>query len=327
MDGEPVKSCTVLAASAEGHEIATVEGLERDGVLDTGPAGLPRGARPPVRLLHAGDDADARSAARPQSGSDRPGDPRGDLRPDLPLHGLRDDRPLDPLGGRAPHGLTIRRVGSRRRPSAKSVTWTLRARARRNGAGAAGARWPASRPASWRSAGGRGAAGSARPRPSVLACHSSTIGVPRTSSRTSERRRISSSTEWASVRHDALAGRRRGDRRRLAGVGGDVRRVEPVAGEEQPGPSSSGPGRAGPRASARRPAPRGADRARGGQRVARRGDDDQGGSAGTAPRRWRPAPAPGAGRARCRRGGARAGRRRKNPRRAPPRPPGPRRGR
>jgi carbon-monoxide dehydrogenase small subunit len=34
MDGEPVKSCTVLAASAEGHEIATVEGLERDGVLD-----------------------------------------------------------------------------------------------------------------------------------------------------------------------------------------------------------------------------------------------------------------------------------------------------
>jgi carbon-monoxide dehydrogenase small subunit len=34
MDGEPVKSCTVLAASAQGHEIATVEGLEQDGVLD-----------------------------------------------------------------------------------------------------------------------------------------------------------------------------------------------------------------------------------------------------------------------------------------------------
>jgi carbon-monoxide dehydrogenase small subunit len=34
MDGEPVKSCTVLAASAAGHEITTVEGLERDGVLD-----------------------------------------------------------------------------------------------------------------------------------------------------------------------------------------------------------------------------------------------------------------------------------------------------
>jgi len=34
MDGEPVKSCTMLAASAEGHEILTVEGLEVDGVLD-----------------------------------------------------------------------------------------------------------------------------------------------------------------------------------------------------------------------------------------------------------------------------------------------------
>jgi carbon-monoxide dehydrogenase small subunit len=34
MDDEPVKSCTVLAASAAGHMIRTVEGLEVDGVLD-----------------------------------------------------------------------------------------------------------------------------------------------------------------------------------------------------------------------------------------------------------------------------------------------------
>jgi aerobic carbon-monoxide dehydrogenase small subunit len=34
MDGEPVKSCTVLAATASRYEISTVEGLERDGVLD-----------------------------------------------------------------------------------------------------------------------------------------------------------------------------------------------------------------------------------------------------------------------------------------------------
>jgi carbon-monoxide dehydrogenase small subunit len=34
VDGEPVKSCTMLAAMAEGHEVRTVEGLERDGVLD-----------------------------------------------------------------------------------------------------------------------------------------------------------------------------------------------------------------------------------------------------------------------------------------------------
>jgi carbon-monoxide dehydrogenase small subunit len=34
MDGRPVKSCTVLAAMAAGHEIETVESLEKDGQLD-----------------------------------------------------------------------------------------------------------------------------------------------------------------------------------------------------------------------------------------------------------------------------------------------------
>jgi carbon-monoxide dehydrogenase small subunit len=34
MDGQPVKSCTILAAMCEGHEIRTVESLEVDGELD-----------------------------------------------------------------------------------------------------------------------------------------------------------------------------------------------------------------------------------------------------------------------------------------------------
>jgi aerobic carbon-monoxide dehydrogenase small subunit len=34
MDGKPLKSCTMLAAMAVGHEIATVESLEVDGRLD-----------------------------------------------------------------------------------------------------------------------------------------------------------------------------------------------------------------------------------------------------------------------------------------------------
>jgi len=34
VDGEPVKSCTMLAAMADGHAVETVEGLERDGKLD-----------------------------------------------------------------------------------------------------------------------------------------------------------------------------------------------------------------------------------------------------------------------------------------------------
>src|SRR6185503_18983923 len=34
MDGEPVKSCTVLTAMAEGHEITTSGGVEQNGRLD-----------------------------------------------------------------------------------------------------------------------------------------------------------------------------------------------------------------------------------------------------------------------------------------------------
>jgi carbon-monoxide dehydrogenase small subunit len=34
MDDEPVKSCTVLTATASGRELRTVEGMEVDGVLD-----------------------------------------------------------------------------------------------------------------------------------------------------------------------------------------------------------------------------------------------------------------------------------------------------
>jgi len=33
-DGEPVKSCTVLAAMAQGHEVTTIEAVEQGGVLD-----------------------------------------------------------------------------------------------------------------------------------------------------------------------------------------------------------------------------------------------------------------------------------------------------
>src|SRR6266516_1738566 len=34
MDDEPVKSCTVLAAMAGGHEMRTIKSMERDGQLD-----------------------------------------------------------------------------------------------------------------------------------------------------------------------------------------------------------------------------------------------------------------------------------------------------
>ena len=38
LDGESVKSCTVLAAQADGHEVTTVEGLAGDGDAAPGAA-------------------------------------------------------------------------------------------------------------------------------------------------------------------------------------------------------------------------------------------------------------------------------------------------
>jgi carbon-monoxide dehydrogenase small subunit len=34
LDGRPIKSCTMFAVMADGHELMTVEGLEKDGKLD-----------------------------------------------------------------------------------------------------------------------------------------------------------------------------------------------------------------------------------------------------------------------------------------------------
>ena len=99
MDGRPVKSCTILAAMAEGHEIRTIEALEVDGVLDPRAAGVPRGARSAMRVLHAGNDHDRARPARRQPGPHRGGDPDGDLGCDLPLHRLLEHRQSSPLGG------------------------------------------------------------------------------------------------------------------------------------------------------------------------------------------------------------------------------------
>src|SRR5262249_16378753 len=65
-----------------------------------GPAGLPRGARPPMRVLHPGDDHDRPRAARREPRSQRGRDPNRDLGRDLPLYRLREHRPGDSMGRR-----------------------------------------------------------------------------------------------------------------------------------------------------------------------------------------------------------------------------------
>ena len=68
LDGEAVKSCTVLAVQADGAEVTTIEGIGRRGRPAPAAGGVLGAPRPPVRLLHAGDDhgrdRPARSATR-----------------------------------------------------------------------------------------------------------------------------------------------------------------------------------------------------------------------------------------------------------------------
>ena len=66
MDGEPVKTCTVLAAMAGGREVRTVEGLETGRRARPGPGGVHAVPRPAVRVLHAGHADDRPGAARPR---------------------------------------------------------------------------------------------------------------------------------------------------------------------------------------------------------------------------------------------------------------------
>ena len=56
LDGESVKSCTLLAAQADGREVTTIEGMARTATDASAAGGVPPQPRPAVRLLHARHD-------------------------------------------------------------------------------------------------------------------------------------------------------------------------------------------------------------------------------------------------------------------------------
>ena len=102
MDGKAVKSCTMLAAMAEGHEVRTVEGLEVDGGLDPIQEGfhekhaLHCGFCTPGMMMASRALLDENPRTRPTIR-----DPHRDLRRHLPVHRLREHRRRGPLGRRA----------------------------------------------------------------------------------------------------------------------------------------------------------------------------------------------------------------------------------
>ena len=71
LDGESVKSCTVLAVQADGSAVTTIEGLRRRRTSCTRCSGVPRRARPAVRLLHAGHGDGGGRPARGEPAPDR----------------------------------------------------------------------------------------------------------------------------------------------------------------------------------------------------------------------------------------------------------------
>ena len=99
VDGGPVKSCTMLAAMAGGHEVRTVEDLERDGELDPVQKGFIACHGLQCGFCTPGMMMTAKGTARPQPESVRGGDPSGDLRADLPLHQVRHHRRFHSVGG------------------------------------------------------------------------------------------------------------------------------------------------------------------------------------------------------------------------------------
>ncbi len=101
LDGEPVKSCTVLAVQADGSPDQDRRGARAGRQAAPDPRGLHREARPAMRLLHAGHADDELRAAGAQQEPQRAGNPRGNLGKPVPVHGLRQHRPRRAVRGRA----------------------------------------------------------------------------------------------------------------------------------------------------------------------------------------------------------------------------------
>ncbi len=107
LNGQSVKSCSVLAVQADGAEVTTIEGIGRRRHAAPRAAGIPRQSRPPVRVLHARHDHAVDRPARRPSRSGRGRDPAWPGGQPLPLHRLPEHRPRGPSGRRLAGGEAV----------------------------------------------------------------------------------------------------------------------------------------------------------------------------------------------------------------------------
>ena len=103
LDGESVKSCTLLAAQADGREVTTIEAWPT-ATAPPAPGGVPPQPRTAVRLLHARHAHGRGELPEGEPHADRGGRARVARGQPLPLHRLPEHREVDPRRRRSMSG-------------------------------------------------------------------------------------------------------------------------------------------------------------------------------------------------------------------------------
>ena len=103
-DGTPVKSCTMFAVQADGHEVMTVEGLAGPSELHAIQEGFKEEHGLQCGFCTPGHDDGLQGPARREPESDRRRDPMGIERQSVPLHRLSEHRQGCHVGGKEAGG-------------------------------------------------------------------------------------------------------------------------------------------------------------------------------------------------------------------------------
>ena len=98
VDGEAVKSCTLLAVQAEGADVLTIEGVANGDTAASDAGSLPQQPRAAMRLLHARHGDERARPREEQPEPERERGPRVSRRQSVPLHRLSQHRAGDHRG-------------------------------------------------------------------------------------------------------------------------------------------------------------------------------------------------------------------------------------